>query len=244
MERKIKIKKNNSPNLEPIKFLCDDPINSKLEKYELTRDYFNKPNTTVFLGRQGSGKTSLCIQFITKIYKKCFSTIFVFMRETSRNSLKDNIFDKYLDPSQIYEDLTYEAIEEVYEQVKQNAKENEYSLLIFDDVQDGLKDPLVLKSLKKIIANQRHLKCVNFLLLQNWLSLDPSLRRIINNLIVFKMDKKQTEQIYDSIYEGKKMNFEEINKLVFDKPYSWLFINVPSQRIFKEFDEIILDDTE
>jgi len=59
------------------------------------------------------------------------------------------------------------------------------------------------------------------------------------------MDKKQTEQIYDSIYEGKKMNFEEINKLVFDKPYSWLFINVPTQRMYKEWDEIILnDDTE
>jgi hypothetical protein len=58
------------------------------------------------------------------------------------------------------------------------------------------------------------------------------------------MDKTQQQQIYDSIYEGKKMNFEEINKLVFDKPYSWLFINVPTQRMFKEFDEIILDDTE
>lgn len=56
------------------------------------------------------------------------------------------------------------------------------------------------------------------------------------------MDKIQQEQIYNSIYEGKKMNFEEINKLVFDKPYTWLFINVPSQRLFKEFDEIIIDD--
>ena len=58
------------------------------------------------------------------------------MRESSRSSLKDNIFDKYLDPSQIYEDLTAENIEEVYEKVKLDALENEYSLLIFDDVQD------------------------------------------------------------------------------------------------------------
>jgi hypothetical protein len=83
---------------------------------------------------------------------------------------------------------------------------------------------------------------VNFLLLQNWMSLDASLRRIINNLIMFKMDKKQQEQIYDSIYEGKKMNFEEINKLVFDEPYKWLFINVPTQRLFKEWDEILIDE--
>ena len=74
------------------------------------------------------------------------------------------------------------------------------------------------------------------------MALHPSLRRIINNLIVFKMDKSQTEQIFESIYEGKRMNYMEISKLVYDKPYQWLFINVPSQRIFKEFDEIIIDE--
>jgi hypothetical protein len=238
----MKIKKNNKPDLPKVNFLCDFPIHSKLDDYELTKDFMNKPNTTVFLGRQGSGKTSLCINFITKIYKKCFHNIYVFMRESSRRSLKENIFDKYLDPSQIFEDLTPESIYQVYEMLKQNSKENEYSLIIFDDVQDGLKNPLVLMSLKKIVANQRHLKVVNFLLLQNWMALDPSLRRIINNLIVFKMDKVQQEQIFESIFEGEKMKFDEINKLVYDEPYRWLFINVPSQRIFKEWDEILLKE--
>ena len=238
----MKIKKNNNPNFPKVDFLCDFPISKKLDEYELTKLFMNKPNTTVFLGRQGSGKTSLLINFVKELYKKCFHHIYVFMRETSRNSLKDNIFDKYLDPTQIYEDLTNDNIEEVYQEIKFNAKEKEYSLIIMDDVQDGLKDPLVLKSLKKIVANQRHLKCVNFILLQNWMALHPSLRRIINNLIVFKMDKSQTEQIFESIYEGKRMNYMEISKLVYDKPYQWLFINVPSQRIFKEFDEIIIDE--
>ena len=238
----MQIKKNNNPKFQKINFLCDFPINRKLDKYDLTKNFMNKPNTTVFLGRQGSGKTALLINFVKELYKNCFHNIYVFMRETSRNSLKDNIFDKYLDPTQIYEDLTDDNIEEVYDKIKYDAKHNEYSLIIMDDVQDGLKDPLVLKSLKKIVANQRHLKCVNLLLLQNWMALAPSLRRIINNLIVFKMDKSQQEQIFESIYEGKKTNYQEISKLVYDAPYKWLFINIPSQRIFKEFDEIIIDD--
>lgn len=133
----MKIKKKYNPNLPKVDFLCDFPIHKKLDEYELTKDFMNKPNTTVFLGRQGSGKTSLCINFISEICRKCFHNIYVFMRETSRNSLKNNIFDKYLDPCQIYEDLTPESIEEVYNKVKINAKEKEYTLIVFDDVQDG-----------------------------------------------------------------------------------------------------------
>ncbi len=56
------------------------------------------------------------------------------------------------------------------------------------------------------------------------------------------MDKVQQDQIFESIFEGEKMKFDEINKLVYDEPYRWLFINVPSQRIFKEWDEILLKE--
>ncbi len=34
---------------------------------------------------------------------------------------------------------------------------------------------------------------------------------------------------------------DDIRKLVYDKPYQYLFINVDSQRLFKGWDEIILD---
>ena len=34
----------------------------------------------------------------------------------------------------------------------------------------------------------------------------------------------------------------EITKLVFDKPYQFLFINTDTQRFFKNFDELIFKD--
>ena len=37
-------------------------------------------------------------------------------------------------------------------------------------------------------------------------------------------------------------SIDEIIKLVFDKPYNYLFINTDSQRMFKSFDEIIFSD--
>jgi DNA replication protein DnaC len=92
----IGLKECSKPPIKKIKFLCDVPIHSKLDDYELTKNSMNRPNTTAFIGRQGSGKTSLMINFVSSIYKKCFHKIYIFMRETSRNSLDKNIFDKYL----------------------------------------------------------------------------------------------------------------------------------------------------
>ena len=50
------------------------------------------------------------------------------------------------------------------------------------------------------------------------------------------------EDIMNEIIEGHKNDIDEIIKLVFDKPYNYLFINTDSQRMFKNFDEIIFSD--
>lgn len=239
---KIIIKQNNRPNIEKIKFECDDEIHSKLNQYELTKEFLNRSNTTLFIGRQGSGKTSLMINIVKKLYKKCFHFIYVFMPHSSRKSLENNIFDKYLDESQLYEELNEETIEDLYEKLKNNSEKGFRSLVIFDDVQKALKNNDVLRSLKNIIANQRHLKTTNFILLQNYFSLDKSLRELANNLVIFKLNKSQTEKIFNESVESAKDKFEQIRNIVFDKPYTWLFINLSTQRIFKEWDEILYND--
>jgi len=101
-----------------------------------------------------------------------------------------------------------------------------------------------LISLKNIIANQRHLKVCNIILLQNYFALDKSLRELCNNIVMFKLNKSQTEKVFNEAVESAKEKFEEIRNLVYDKPYSWLFINLPTQRIFKEWDEIIYNDND
>jgi len=240
----IRIKQNNKPDIEKIKFECDEEIHSKLNEYPLSRDFLNKSNTTIYIGRQGSGKTSLMINIVKKLYKKCFHFVYVFMPHSSRKSLHNNIFDKYLKEDQIYEELNEQNINELYTKLKNNSEDGYRSLVIFDDVQKALKDHTVLKSLKNIIANQRHLKVCNIILLQNYYSLDKSLRELANNIIMFKLNKSQTEKIFNEAVESAKDKFSEIRDLVFDKPYTWLFINLPSQRIYKEWDEIIYNNEE
>ena len=241
----ITIIKNAKPKFDNIKFECDDIIHKKLEEWELTKEHLNKSNTTLLVGRPGSGKTYLLINFVNKLYKKCFHHIYVFMPLHSRNSLKNNIFDK-IDQSQVYDELNQVNINDVYQKVKANALKGERSLIIYDDVQKALKDFSVLTSLKNIIANQRHLKVVNLILMQNYFALDKSLRELINNIIMFKLNKSQTEKLFTECIEGGKEMFEEVRDLVFDKPYKWLFINCTSQKIYDGFDEIIFtsDDDE
>jgi len=238
----IRIIENNRPNIQKIKFECDDEIHEKLNEYPLSKDFLNRSHTMIFIGAQGSGKTSLMINLVKKLYKKCFHFIYVFMPHSSRKSLKNNIFDKYLDESQLYEELNEETIEDLYAKLKDNSENNYRSLVIFDDVQKALKNNDVLRSLKNIIANQRHLKVCNFLLLQNYFSLDKSLRELANNIVMFKLNKSQTEKIFNESIESAKEKFNDIRNIVFDKPFSFMFINVPSQRIFKEWDEIIYND--
>ena len=40
----------------------------------------------------------------------------------------------------------------------------------------------------------------------------------------------------------KKEHVNEIIKIVYNKPYQYLFINTDSQRIFSGFDELIIHD--
>jgi len=238
------LKINNKPDIKTIGFSCDEPLHSKMDAYPLSRDFLNVYNNTCLVGTQGSGKSSIMINLLLGPYKKVFQYIYVYMPETSRASLKNNVFDKYLPKSQLYEELNEQTINEVYEKIKVNSSNGYKSLIIYDDCQKALKDVRVLKSLKNIVANQRHLKCVNIILLQSFFALDKSMRELITNIIVFKLGKSQTEKIFNEIIETHRDKFDDIRKLVFDEPHQFLFVNIRTQRMFKGWDEIICDEEE
>lgn len=237
----IKIKRNNQPILSKVNFACDTCLSKKLDEYPMVRDHLNKYNTTLLIGTQGSGKTSLLVNFVKKLYRKVFEKIFVFMPKSSRDSLTPNIFEK-LPPDQLFEELNEETIEYVYESVKELSKDGKKTLIIYDDVQKALKNPAVLLSLKNIIANQRHLHVVNLILVQNFFALHKSLREIVNNVVLFKLGKSQMDKIFNELIELHRDKFDTLRDIVFDEKYNWMFMNLTTQRIYKKFDEIILEE--
>lgn len=238
---KIKLIELEKPNVEKISFNCDEKICPSLDKYPMVRDNLNTFKTTVILGRQGSGKTSLTVNFVKKLYKKKFHKIYLFMPKTSQASLTKNIFS-VLPDDQVFEELNFQIITELNETIKQNREDGLKSIVIMDDVQRALKDNNVIKVFKEMIANQRHLNCSFIILLQNYFALDNKVRELIHNVIFFKMDKKQNKKIFEEVAEMPQSSFNELNDFIFDEPHNWCLINQRNKKIYKMFDEVEIND--
>lgn len=238
---------NKKPKLEHSVTTVDDDLHKKLNKYELTK-MLNSHTTNCLIGRMKSGKSSLIHSFFKSksLLKKVFNKIYYFAPRLSQASTKGNIFAD-LPPSQIFDELTFSNLYQVSEDVKANSEKGLNSCIIYDDMGAYLKDAQTLKLFKELCFNKRHYRLSQFFLVQTWFSVVKEIRRIFDNLIVFKVSKNELENIFDEVVEEHKEFILPLSKLVFSEPYQFLTINTPTGRLFKGFDEIILkqnDDLE
>ena len=105
-----------------------------------------------------------------------------------------------------------------------------------------LKNNDIKKLLKEIVMNRRHKHVSIYFLVQTYFSIEKDIRKLFSNLFIFKVSKHELNTIYDELIEHKREYVDEIIKLVYDKPYNFMFINTDTQRIFKNFDELIIED--
>lgn len=232
----LSIKENKKPHLKVCEMVCDAKLHAKLDNYDLT-SFLNNHSTTLFIGRPKSGKTSLLYSFFKskEIFKNTFDKIFLFQPEQSRASMKDKLFDKIPD-DQKYNELNLENLNDVEENL------SEYNnVILFDDMTAYLKNADIKKKLKELVFNRRHKHLSIIFLVQTYLSIEKDIRKLFSNLFVFKCSKKEMEMIFDELVELPKDYILPIMKLVYDKPYQYLFINTDSQRLFKNFDEILIE---
>ena len=238
---KITIQKNDAPTMPKCEMLCDGGLNPKLDNYELTK-FLNKHSTNLLIGSAGSGKTSLLYSMFksNKLLKKVFHNVFLFQPNASASSIKDNIFTQIPD-EQRYDELTSDNLGEVMDFVRNEDKDYNNAIII-DDMGAYLKDYEVEKQLKDLIFNRRHYRTSVFFLVQSYMSVPLSIRKLFSNLFVFKVAKKELKTIFDELLEKQKDCYLEISKIVYDKPYQYLFLNAETQRVFKCFDELIIDE--
>ena len=216
--------------------LCDTKLHPKLDNYELT-SFLNNHSTTLFIGRPRSGKTSLLYSFLKskEIFKGTFDKIFLFQPEQSRASMKDKLFDKIPD-DQKYNELTIENLNEVEENLSEHN-----NVMLVDDMTAFLKNNDIKKKLKELVYNRRHKHLSIIFLVQSYLSIEKDIRKLFSNLFIFKCSKNEMGTIWEELVEYPKEYILPIMKLVYDKPFNYLFINTDSQRLFKNFDELLIE---
>ena len=236
----ISIKKHKKPILTPCKMRCDKPLHKKLDKFELTK-FLNQHTTNLLIGKPRSGKTSLLFSLFEnkEILRKVYHKIYVFQPSPSRSSMKNDIFGK-LPPEQLFNELNFENLDLVMDEIEATSDLN--IAIIFDDVGASLKNFDTMNLMKKLIFNRRHLHTSVFFLVQTYYSIPKDIRKLFSNIFVFRVNKNELATIFDEIVEDKDMVdiAPQISKLIYDKPYNFMFINTDSQRIFKNFDELII----
>jgi thymidine kinase len=238
----IAIKKLDAPNLPNVGMACDDVIDKKLMQYPMVADVWGKTSFNVITGRMGSGKTSLMISLMKKVFKKCFENIYVVIPENSRDSLSDDIFEKGIKNGGVYSVCDTETLTDIYEKLQENSKEKEHSLLVIDDYGAVLKQKEIVKILQKIITKMRHLRTTVFLLQQNWQQLAKPLRELTSNLITFDLGKSQMQKIFDETINLKPELFDDLMKLCFRNDHDWILISFRSRKIYSKFDLIEFRD--
>lgn len=231
------LKKNPKPDLPICMMSCDTKLHHKLDDYEITK-FMNCHSTNLLIGKMGSGKTNLLYSFFKskKLMNKVYDKIILFQPSSSRASMKDKLFDQ-LPEEQKFEELNLENLELAEEEFDEGN-----NCIIFDDMGAYLKDNEIRKKLKEMIMNRRHKHLTIYFLCQTWFSIEKDVRKLFSNIFVFKVGKKELENIFEEVIERPKDLVIPISKLVYDKPYQFLFINIDSGRLFKNFDEILIDE--
>jgi DNA replication protein DnaC len=235
----ITIKENEKPKIWSMETNCDSGLHDKLNKYELTK-FLNKHSTNLIVGRPGSGKSSFLYSMMRDPMRKVFHHIYYFCPKKSMESVKNNIFER-LPEDQIYHELTYENLNEVLEKIQDTPK-NENNAIIMDDQGAYLKQAETKQLFKMILMNKRHLSLSLFVLQQTYISIEKDLRKLFDNMFIYKVNKNELQTIFDEVVESRKDDALQVSKIVYDKPYQFLFIHPDSQRMFKNFDELIFSE--
>jgi len=143
----------------------------------------------------------------------------------------------------MYDELSFENLEDILNKLALSSNENESTLLIMDDVGASLKNNEIKKKMRELIYNRRHLKCSIMILLQSYLSLEKEIRKLFNNVIMFKSSKVEFENLFNELFETKKEYASDIMEISYDGPHNYLMLNVDSQKMYKAFDEIIIKES-
>jgi len=236
----IKLKKNEKPILSVPEFSVDKKLSKHLDDFDLTKN-LNRHHFSLFLGKAGSGKSSMVIGFLNNknIFKKVYHNIFLFCGKNSRQSIKDDFWGQNLEDEFIYDNLNIETLLEAYEKSKIFSEEGLKTLFIFDDVQKDFKGECQ-KILLDMNNNRRHNQISIWFCCQNYFSIPKDIRKGLTDAFIFRVNPEELETILNEQTNISKKEKLEIKKIIFKQPHDFFYINPNNNKFFYNWDEIIL----
>jgi GTPase SAR1 family protein len=237
----ISIQTNKAPKLNKPTFHIDGKLHEKLDETEIGK-LLNKPNFILYLGKAASGKSTMAISLINSksLFKRVYHEIILFCPPNSRASITNDFWGTNLPEDCIYDELNLENLQEAYDRAQANRDEGLKTLILMDDVQKELKGECE-KLLLHMVSNRRHASLSIWMLCQNYISIPRQVRQGLTDLFVFKVGKNEIQNIFNEQVEVSKEVFEEIQKILFKEPHEFLYINALTGRMFRNWDEIIID---
>ncbi len=197
-------------------------------------------------GSGGSGKTNILLNFFksNKLYRNKFDNIWLITPEASFNSVQKHPFK---DHDKVYNELTVGLLESIYNQLVEikESGDNEYSLIIVDDMADVLKSKDIQTALAKLVIKLRHLRVGMIFTLQSYYYMPKIIRKQITYITMFK--SKNYEEWYGIAKELIGLNKEDAMKLynyVFDAKYNHLDIDLVENIFYKNFNQLIVKNSD
>ena len=225
------------------KFSCDD-VDTTIPKPLPQKGGF----AILIVGRPGYGKTSLINSLVCKSGKN-FNRKFdrVYIWSPSMITMEGDPYEM-IPEDQKFESATLENIQGVLDEIKDTGDK---VLFIMDDVIADIRGKgkgEIENLLQKIFFNRRHLAgfggSVSIIATsQTYNKIDPKLRKTASQLIQYKPQKKEIENIYDDLITLPKKEFMDVLRYIYKKKHDFMFIDtqLPEDRqIHKNFNQLII----
>ena len=207
----------------------------------------------LMVGAGGSGKSSTLYNFFKKgtgkhYMRGHFDNIYLFTPESSFLSVKNHPFEEH---ENVFHTLDSETLEEIHEELLEfkneslaNKRPIEDSLIIIDDFAPLLKqDKQLMKALNTFISKCRHVRCSFIFTLQAFKYCPPLLRRQVTYMSIWKpRNAVEWSQIAGEIFNIPKHKQESIYQYCFNEPYNHLDYDVIENKLYKNFNEIKIED--
>eukprot|EP00873_Tetraselmis_striata_P039022 jgi/Tetstr1/459286/TSEL_004685.t1 len=233
------IDKRSKIVMKPPKFKCDVKIHPQIQSPLPDKSFF-----MTFIGSAGSGKTSLMVNMLRspQMYFQAFKHVHLVMPPHSLASLDVKIFKKH---DKTYPDLDWATLDKIHEKTREAADEEEFSLLVIDDMAAALKDNEIQRLMKLLIYNRRHLRLSIIMLVQSFNTIPLPVRKTISHFAMLKFkNKREYEAIFKELIFLDPHTADSLMRFVFRERYDFLFCDVEKSLFYKKFDRINLNAEE